>query len=325
MRNIPAPLLAHLQQSVTTTCRLLKITLREGVRLEGDTSSPAQRSFGFATLDQPVTYDDGDGPIEYSATNGFDPSAFASESTYAIANAEGYALISDDVDLGISIADIERGVLDDAQWRCYLVNFEDLSMGHVLLDAGDVGPVRTRYGMVWMPQLLSYVVRLRQPIGSVDSRTCRAKFGTPPNTQTGCGVNAEVLWVAGTVTAVGAEPDAMFTGDVTTTSPVDPFPGRVEWLTGDNVGRQYWTDSFEAGVVRLGEPTPFPIQVGDLYRIRPDCRKRYTEDCIGVWNNGLNFKGEPLIPVGDATSGQTPGAQLPGGGGYTGRTYTRGD
>ena len=54
--------------------------------------------------------------------------------------------------------------------------------------------------------------------------------------------------------------------------------------------------------------------------VRPDCRKRYTEDCIGIWNNGINFKGEPLIPVGDASAVQTPGAQLPGGGGYSAAT-----
>lgn len=306
MRNIPSDLLAHLQQASTTTCRLLKITLRD------DGSSAGPMSFGFTTLDRDVAYDDGDGEIVYSSTNGFDPAGFSSDSTYAISNSEAYALISDDVAPGISIEDIERGALDDATWRCYLINFEDTSMGHVLLDAGDVGQVRTRYGMVWMPELLSYVVRLRQPIGSVDSRTCRAVFGTSANSQTGCGVNVSALWVSGEVTAVGAEPDAMFTGDVTTTSPVDPFPGRVEWLTGNNAGVISWTDSFDAGTVRLGEPTPFPIEVGDTYRIRPDCRKRFIEDCKDTWDNAINFKGEPLIPTGDASSGQTPGAQLPG-------------
>lgn len=309
-RNIPAPLLAHLQQAVTTTCRLLKITLRDGTT-----------SFGFTTLDQDIEYDDGDGAMTYTATNGFDPSAFASDSTYAIGNAEGYALISDDVSPSITVDDIERGALDDARWRCYLINFEDTSMGHVLLDAGDLGQVRTRYGMVWLPELLSYVVRLRQPIGRVDSRTCRAIFGTPAASQTGCGIDVSSLWVNGTVTVVGAETDAMFTGTVASTSPVNPFPGRVEWLTGDNAGIVSWTDSFNAGSVALGEPVPFPIQVGDTYRIRPDCRKRYEEDCIATWANGPNFKGEPLIPVGDASSGQTPGAQLPGGGGYRGPRF----
>lgn len=300
-RTTPAELLTHLQGAVTTTCRLLKITLRDGAT-----------SFGFTTLDQAVTYDDGAGEIIYTATGGFDPSAFSADSTYAIDNAEGYALISED-DPAIETDDIARGVLDDATWRCYLVNFNDLTAGrHVVLDAGDVGQVRTRYGMVWLPELLSYVVRLRQPIGRVDSRTCRAIFGTPAASQTGCGFDADTLWQAGEVTVVGAEPDSMFTGDVTSTTPVDPFPGRVEWLTGNNAGTTQWTDGFTAGAVQLGEATPFAIEVGDTYRIRPDCAKRYAEDCIAIWANGPNFKGEPLIPVGDASAGQTPGAQVPG-------------
>lgn len=304
MRTIPPALLAHLQLPVTTTCRLLKITLKDG-----------ETSFGFATLDQAVVYDDGDGEVEYSATDGFDPSALTSDVSYSVANGEGYALISADVD-AVTLEQIERGALDDARWRCYLVNFRDLSMGHVLLDAGDVGQVRTKFGMAWMPELLSYVVRLRQPIGSVDSRTCRAVFGSPADSQTGCGVNAAALWETGTVTAVGAETDRDFTGTVVSTSPINPFPGRVEWLTGDNAGAFLWTDGFDAGVVALGEPTKYPIQIGDTYRIRPDCRKRYNEDCIDTYANGPNFKGEPLIPVGDSSSLQSPGAQVPGGGSY---------
>lgn len=308
MRDIPALLLAHLQQPVTTTCRLLKITLRDGTT-----------SFGFTTLDQSIAYDDGDGELAYTATNSFDQSAFSSDSSYSLDNAEGTMLISDDVSPDVTIDMINRGALDDARWVCYLINFLDTSMGHVILDAGDVGQVRTRFGMVWLPELLSYAVRLRQPIGRVDSRTCRAIFGSDADSQHGCGYDAESLWATGTVVSVGVESDRAFTGDVTETSfSVDPFPGRVEWLTGSNAGMTLWTDSFDAGAVELGEPTPYPIQAGDTFRIRPDCRKRYQEDCIATWDNGINFKGEPLIPVGDAGAGQTPGAQVPGSA-YVGR------
>ncbi len=66
----------------------------------------------------------------------------------------------------------------------------------------------------------------------------------------------------------------------------------------------------------LNEPTNYPMVAGDTYRIRPDCFKRYAEDCIAKWSNGPNFKGEPLIPVGDAVGLQSPGAQLGKGSGY---------
>jgi uncharacterized phage protein (TIGR02218 family) len=306
VRSIPVALQAHLDRPDTTTTRLLRILLKDGT------------SFGITTLDRDVTYDDGDGEVTYAASNGFDASRISSDVGYTVDNAEGYALISDDVP-GTTIEMVDAGALDDAQWILYIVNYEDLSMGHMLLDAGDLGQVRTKYGMVWIPELLSYAARLRQPIGLVDSRTCRAIFGSPADSQTGCGVDAEALWVEGEVLSVGAETSRTFTGDVTTTSPVDPFPGRVEWLTGNNEGAFLSTESFAAGVVTLDETTPYPIEVGDTYRIRPDCRKRYLEDCIGTWANGPNFKGEPLLPGGDAAQLQTPGAQMPGGGGYLGR------
>lgn len=308
-RAIPAALLAHLQQSATTTTRLLKIMLRNG------------SSFGLCMLDRDVEYDDGAGSVTYVSTNGFDPSQLSADLGFSVANAEGYALISDEIE-GIEIEMIEAGELDDAQWIMYLVNFNDLSMGHLILDAGDVGEVRTQYGLVWIPELLSYIMRLKQTVGSVWSRKCRAIFGSPANSQTGCGVQLGPLWVSGEVLAVDTEEnDRIFTGDqVVITSPgITPAPGRVQFLTGDNAGREFPVEEVDGEIVSLFETTPHPIQIGDTYRIRPDCMKRYLEDCIQTWANGPNFKGEPYIPVGDASALQSPGAQLGGGGGHKGK------
>lgn len=307
MRTVPPLLKAHLLQASTTTCRLLRFLLRDGT------------VFGITTLDRDIEYDDGDGLVTYTASNGFDPSNFMSDTAFSVDNAEGYALMAADVP-GITPEMADAGELDDGQWICYLVNFEDLSMGHVIFDAGDLGEVRSRFGMVWIPELLSYAMRLKQPVGSVYSRKCRAIFGTPAASQTGCGVSLVPLWASGTVLSVGAETDRAFTGDVVVGGgfPRVPVPGRVEWLTGANVGRDYSTESFDAGAVTLNETTPYPIEVGDTYRIRPDCAKRYLEDCIEEWENGVNFKGEPLIPVGDGSAIQAPGGQLPGAGGWLG-------
>lgn len=310
-RNIPAALQAHLLLSATTTCRLLRIELKSG-----DSPAGPPTVYGITTLDRDILYDDGDGPINYVASNGFDPSAISSDVGYSVDNAEGYALISDDVP-GVTVEMAEAGDLDDAQWKAYLVNFEDLTMGHAVLDAGDLGEVPTKYGMLWVPELLSYMMRLHQPVGGVWSRTCRAIFGSPADSQTGCGVDVEPLWVIGEVLSVGAESDRVFTGD-NVTATIVPVPGRVQWLTGANAGREYATEEVDGDTVSLNETAAYAIAPGDQYRIRPDCRKRYEEDCIVTWDNGPNFKGEPKTPVGDAMSIMTPGGQLPGGGGFVG-------
>jgi len=295
-RNIPAALRAHLQQPSKTTCRLLKITLKDG------------RGFGLASHDLPLSYEG----VEYSAINGFDPSIIATDTGLSVDNAEAYALLSADVP-GITVEMVAAGELDDAQWQMTLINWADLSMGHMIVDAGDVGEVNTEDGVVWMPELLSYAMRLRQPIGHFWSRNCRATFGSDPNGQTGCGVDAVALFQSGSVTSVGDEPFRVFADSSLVIDPV-PNTARVQWLTGSNAGqRLYQVEGYGplTGTVALVEPTPFEIVAGHTFRIRPDCDK--TPATCAAYGNFLNYKGEPLIPVGEGTAVLSPQASIPGG------------
>lgn len=298
MRNVPAALQTHLDGTATTTCYLLKIKTK------------AESVFGLTTLDAGVAYDDGsgDGEVSYIATNGFDASALRADLGVSVDNAESYALISDEVESdeigGITEEMIDAGELDDADWAVYKINYKDTTPGrHVEIGSGNLGEVRTRHGLVFIPELLDTMAALKQPIGEVYSRRCRATFGLPAteeNRHRGCGVDADALWVAGEVQSVGAETNRNFTGDAVATP--HSFPGRVRFTTGSNAGREYATDSVDGFVIELVETTAYPIQAGDEYEIRPDCGKRYELDCIGVWSNGPNFKGEPHIPDGSEVS-----------------------
>ena len=295
-RSIPSALQTHLNGSVTSTCRLLRITLTDG------------REFGLTTLDRDVTYDG----TTYSAINGFDTSMIATDAGLSVDNAEASALLSADIP-GITLEMAERGELDDAQWLLMLVNWADLTMGHVVLDAGDIGEVRTIDDTVYMPELLSYAARLRQPIGHVWSRTCRAIFGTPANSQTGCGVDTDYMWESGTVTGLGDEPRRVFADSSLDLDPA-PVPGRVQWVTGNNASnRLFQVEAYSnvSGTIALLEPTHFDIEVGDEFIIRPDCPK--TPEACKFYNNWVNYKGEPLIPVGDGAAIMAPGGSIPGG------------
>lgn len=286
-RNVPSQIQSHLDTGNTTTCRLLKITTAKGA------------IFGLTTLDKIVSYDDntGDGEIDYVATSGFDPTAFRSDVGTPVDNAEGMALISDAID-GVTLEMVHAGEFDGAEWVCYLINYKDTTPGrHVILGSGDVGEVSVRQGMLWIPELLDLSVRLNQPLGVSTSRKCRAIFGNPATEelgQLGCGVDVSAMWSAGEVQSVGAETDRTFTGDAVA-SP-HSVPGRLRFLTGDNVGRLFAVESVGGFVITLTEPTAYPIQTGDTYEIRPDCGKRYQEDCITTWSNGPNFKGGPHMP-----------------------------
>lgn len=292
-RTIPAALQVHLNQSVTTTCRLLRLQLRDG------------RVFGVTSLDADVTYNDGRGAVTYSANQGVDVSAISASADMTVANAEAQSLLVT-TPTGITEAMIEAGELRDAEWTLYLVNYRDLSAGHIILGAGDVGEVTKRWGLVWTPELLSYSVRLNQPVGTHWSRTCRAIDGSPADSQTGCG--RTITQIPGAVTAVGVETDRQFTGNhAAGTFPL--APGRVLWVTGQNAGRTGFVEVHTSGAVTLGNAMPYPITAGDTYTISDTCPRTWAA-CVARANQ-LNFKGEPLIPTGDAASVSTPGAQTP--------------
>lgn len=303
-RQIPVALQSNLDNPVQYLTRCVRFRLKDGTVL------------GFTMWDRDITYDHGDGygPTVYSASQGIDPSTIAADVNYSVANAEGRILAKTTL-TGLTIEMVEAGALDDGEWDCFLIDWRNPETGSaMLLDAGDIGEVRTEDGLVIIPELLSYAMRLRQTIGTVWQRPCRAIFGTPADSQTGCGVDADALWVDGEVQSVGAESDRTFTGDIAAY-----MPGRVEFTSGQNVGRRYAVESVNGMTITLAETTPFPIQVGDTYRHRPDCTK-LKDGPLGCdhWGNWPNFKGEWTIPVGDGVAGSVPGGNLPGGGGWVG-------
>lgn len=300
-RAIPLALQENLARPVQTVTRCVRIVTRDGAAL------------GFTMFDRAITYDHGDGygPVVYSASQGIDPSTIASDTEYNVSNAEGRILVSTSLD-GLTADMVEAGRLDDAQWTCFLLDYTNPAPGSAaVLDAGDIGEVRLEEGMVIIPELLSYAMRLRQSVGHVWQRPCRAVFGTPAPSHTGCGVDAEALWVAGSITDVGAESDRTFTGTV-----AGQFPGRVEFTSGPNAGKRYAVESFDGTTITLADTVPYLLTPGATFRIRPDCAK--TPAACKAYGNYLNYKGEDLIPVGDAAAGATPGAQMPGGGGWVG-------
>jgi uncharacterized phage protein (TIGR02218 family) len=305
-RVIPIQLQSNLDQAVQHLARCVRFRLKDGTVL------------GFAMWDRDITYDHGDGygSTTYSASQGIDPSTIAVDVNYSVANAEGRILVSTTLQ-GLTLEMVESGALDDGEWDCFVLDWRNPAAGSaLLLDAGDLGEVRTERGMVIIPELLSYAMRLRQAIGTVWQRPCRAIFGSDANSQTGCGINAEALWVDGEVQSVGAETDRTFTGDI-----AGYFPGRLEFTSGPNAGRRYAIESVDGNTLTLAETTPFPIEAGHAYRHRPDCTK-LKNGALGCdsYGNWLNFKGEWTIPVGDGAASSVPGGNLPGGGGWAAET-----
>lgn len=72
----------------------------------------------------------------------------------------------------------------------------------------------------------------------------------------------------------------------------------ILWLSGNNAGLK--------NVVRVWSPATkdlklyfkpiFPVQVGDRFMYHRTCNRRFVEDCVLQFGNGVNFRGFPHLP-----------------------------
>lgn len=310
MRVIPIALQEHLDSEATTMTYIMRI----------DPVSPGFASVGCTLLDKDIVYDDGLGELTYSATIAYTPSALASTSSMGVDNSQGQHLIPEG-DMGLTEETLNSGAYDYANFRLYMVNYEDLSMGHIAITRGSLGQIRVEDGLTFWDELTSLAKLLKTPVVKRSSRTCRATFGSQPIGTVGaefterqpCGKDLSGLWVSSTVTAVGFETNRTFEASGLGADG-SKVPGMVKWTSGANNGRQYETEDQAGGVVNVAFETMFPIEVGDTFDIRPDCTKWMEGNNSCQTHFGadwvLHYRGEPYIKPQDSDSAMTPGAAI---------------
>lgn len=318
MRNVPAAIQTALDSGVTTMTFLLRI----------DPVTEGYDSFGATLLDKDVVYDDGEGELTYLAPIGMVPANISASGDMEVGNTQIQHLLPE-TDFPISEADISAGVYDFAWYSYYLVDYNNLTPGtHVVLAHGQLGQMRMEDGLSWWSELTDLTKLLMQSIVEKDSITCRAIFGSQPigsSDSSGevveerfpCGKDAEALFVGPyAVTLVGAEPNVSFAASAMAEAANVYVPGMLRWVTGNNAGRLVEVESqASGGVISLTFETMFPIQIGDTFRIRPDCTKwkEGNNGCkfhFGTTEWRLHYRGEPYIPVADADQLNMPGATV---------------
>lgn len=301
---------AHLDSGATTVCAMCRITpLTSGY--------PA---YGVTDLDREVTYLG----LPYSAAVGMQPSAVAFSGSMSVDNAEATSLMPE-YDVPVSEADIRAGVYDYAEVWIFLVNYEDLSMGHLTLLEGTIGQISIdANGLSFVNEWRGLAAQLKQSVCEKDSLTCRAILGSQPagSSTPGpiqrfpCGIDATAQLVSATVEEVGLENTLTFKLASTTLVADALNPGMAVFTTGLNAGRSLEIESNTVdGWITLRFEAMFPIADGDELLYRPDCNKIARDTAKGCaaphhWGAEwpLHFRGEPDIPIGDAGAMETPGA-----------------
>jgi len=309
-RHCSAEFQAHLDSGATTVSLQLKISA----------VTPGVAPYGVTDLDREVTYDG----LTYSAAVGMVASAVAFSANMSVDNAEATSLMPE-YDVPVSEADIRAGVYDYAEFELFLVNYEDLSMGHLTLQEGTIGQVSIdANGLSFVNELRGLGAQLKQSVCEKDSLTCRAIYGsqkagsaTPgPIQRFPCGKDATAQLVSGTVAEVGLENTLTFKLASTTLVADALNPGMVLFTTGLNAGlsREIESNTVD-GWITLRFEAMFPIAPDDELQYRPDCNKVARDEVKGCkaphhWGAFWveHFQGEPDIPIGDAGSMETPGA-----------------
>lgn len=311
---VPAALQANLDKGATTMTLLMRV----------DPQNAAYPSFGCTLLDRDVTFDDGELELVYRAPIGMIPATMVSAADMGVNNSEIQHLIPEG-DLDVNEEALNAGAYDFAWYSLYWVNYEDLSMGHVVLDHGQLGQVRVQNGVTFWSELTSLAKLLKTPIVEKDSITCRAIFGSQPLGTGGgvveqrfpCGRDVTALYSPiKTVTAVSFEAGRTFTASGLGMATGICVPGMLHWETGANAGRTHEVEAQDvSGVISMTFETMFPVVIGDTFKIRPDCTK-WKEGPNGckvhfpgeTWK--LHYRGEPHIPIADGDALNTPGATV---------------
>ena len=295
MRTLPAALTTHLAEDVTTLALCWMVTRTDGVVIRGTSHD---RDITIAT-ESPLNPRSG----TYLTRANISGSQVRSTSDLSVDNLEVSGALPDDLTLvDLTATDIEAGLLDDAEVRLFVVNWQSPDDGQIILRAGNIGNIRRTENGDYTAELRGLAQRLSQNVLRTYSAQCGADLG-----DTRCGVSLTPYTVACTVTAVTSR--RRFDVTMGDSSPISsPLPaatyyngGRVLFTSGNNNGYSMEVKRDAAGgtvgELELYMEMPADVEVGDTLELRPGCDKSLAT-CRDTFNNVVNFRGwGVLVPL----------------------------
>lgn len=130
--------------------------------------------------------------------------------------------------------------------------------------------------------------------------TAGSLFATSPGAYT---IDSALMWKAGgafvNFDVVAAVPGDKVIRGTNIAGAVGQFEtAAILWLSGANAGLKNLVRMWTPGTkdIKLYYRPIFPVQPGDRFMYKRACARRFTEDCVLVFGNGLNFRGFPHLP-----------------------------
>lgn len=288
MKTIPADLLAELQSNSARIAFGIIVQRADGTQLR------LTGAHQDATITGVPVNGSATGALVYLSAPGLTVSNIRSTEGWAVDNLEGILLEGGVV----TRSDVLRGLWDGAAWTLFRYNWAAPSDGIDVLKSGRIGNIRPKTGH-FVVEFRDLRQALQSEYAVVTQVDCRNELGDAR-----CGVNLAPYTHTGTVTSAASS--QVFT-DTSRTQTGDYFGnGYLTWTGGPNVGVTVKIKSYDGATdtFTLVRAMLSPIGAGDTYSAVRGCRKRRTEDCVGIYSNVLNFDGEPDKPkVNDIVAG----------------------
>ena len=250
----------------------------------------------FTSYETDIVY----GGETYLSRPGLDPFSIDT-STEVNANStdlEGFLLESEQ----ITETDIANKMFSGAILDVYLFCYSDLTIVPGHLYSGRLGDV-TFGSSTFRAEVRSLIAQTEVVPGLICGRGCNAKRlgDSDCHPEDATWINSFRITTA-TVTAVTNNIQFTTTSTGIHGSSDHLFQGGYfKWLTGNNAGleTEIRDNVGSTGVLTLAEPMFAAIQVGDTFTCDQGCN-RLIGTCLGIYNNAINFQGEPYTPGLDA-------------------------
>lgn len=193
----------------------------------------------------------------------------------------------------ITETDLEAGKYDYAAIEIFVVDYLAPNSGVYELCAGELGEIEMA-DSEFRAQMYGTASLFQQAEVELCSPTCRANLGDER-----CQKDLTAHRWTGTVTA--ALSTVLINTNVVLPAGV-LAGGTIEFHTGANADLLVETKAnntaLGTGVIELFLPVPYAAAVGDTFTVTRGCNKT-LEHCVIVFNNVLNFRGEPFTPGSD--------------------------
>lgn len=282
----------HLRGETTTTAICWIIYKKDGTEIRG-TDHDADITISASSIDEDI-------PGTFWAGANITASDERANSDSAVDNAEvsGALAQSQDLQLDVSVQDLEAGLFDNAPVLQFLVNWQAPDDGQMLIRRGYLGEVSRDTDQRYTTELRGLKQLLTQIFVRTFSERCQVKrFGDSE-----CKFDLSTVTVTGTVVSV---PNAKrINASISDGSPALAAGyfngGELTFTSGRNAGymREVKRDDNDdvSGHLSVWERFPYDPQPGDTFTLSPGC-PRTLDACI-AYGNVVNFRGYGVFITG---------------------------